>query len=261
MEWNGSPPWMADLKRNDQAKDCVVWGTLFARKHKTKEVMQFAFKDNALVLAMSTHFSGWEISPWRKRKRPAATSTSAKTARIPFGNQPMKMLQIPCLIDRYNNSMNGVDIGDQLRAEFESGRRIRRGGHQALTYLFLLEVVVTNAFLLQREGWPTASNIRCTDQTTFRMALVEELLTQYGQQVALQSLEASHIPKGTNASQAHTKVRREKRGWCAFCSSKRQNTVLSHTPVQSVVRKHSIQRGCLECNVALCQNCWDNWHA
>ena len=250
---------MIDLKRDDKAKDCVAWGTLYARKHKTKEIMQFAFKDNALVLAMSTHFSNW----WRERKRPASTSTSAKTARVPFGDQPLKMLQTSFLIDRYNHNMNGVDIGDQLRAEFTPDRRIRRGGHQALIYLFLLEVAITNTFLLQREGWPVASKLRCTNQTTFRMALVKELLTQYGQQVALYGSEASHIPTEINTGQVHkqVQVRRAKRGWCAFCSSKRQNTVLSHNPVRSVVRKHSVQKGCLECDVALCKNCWEGWHA
>ena len=199
---------MIDLKRDDKAKDCVAWGTLYARKHKTKEIMQFAFKDNALVLAMSTHFSGWVVSPWRERKRPASTSTSAKTARVPFGDQPLQMLQIPCLIDRYNHNMNGVDIGDQLRAEFTPDRRIRRGGHQALIYLFLLEVAITNTFLLQREGWPVASKLRCTNQTTFRMALVKELLTQYGQQVALYGSEASHIPTEIQARYIHRYIER-----------------------------------------------------
>jgi hypothetical protein len=192
---------MTDLKRKDQAKDFVAWGTLYARKHKSKEVMQFAFKDNALVLAMSTHFSGWEPSPWRMRKQPTSTSSSAKTARVPFGNESQKLLQIPYLIDRYNHSMNGIDIGDQLRAEFDSGRRTRRGGQQALINLFLLEVVVTNTYLLQREGWPSSSKARHTNQSRFRMALVKELLDQFGQQ--------KHV---CNTGQAHTKVHREKRG-------------------------------------------------
>jgi hypothetical protein len=129
---------MAELKVQDRSKDTVPWGTLYARKHKEKEVMQFAFKDNALVLALSTHFSGWEPSIWRLRRQPGKTSTSARTARAPFKGQPLKMLQIPCLIDAYNHHMNGVDNGDQLRAEFEPSRRIKRGGQQALIYLFLL---------------------------------------------------------------------------------------------------------------------------
>jgi len=48
--------------------------------------------------------------------------------------------------------MNSVNVGDQLRANSYSGRRIRRGGWQALCHLFLLEVVITNSFLLSTYG-------------------------------------------------------------------------------------------------------------
>ncbi|OAQ60891.1 transposase IS4 domain-containing protein [Pochonia chlamydosporia 170] len=216
---------MAELKTEDRSKDVVAWGTLYVRKHKTKDVMQFAFKDNALVLAISTRFTGFEPSIWRLRRRPGKTSTSAKTARVPFEGEPTKMLQIPRLIDEYNHHMNGVDSGDQLRAEFEPPRRIQRGGHQALMYMFLLEVAVTNSFLLQREGWPKTSRLRCKDQTAFRLALCKELLLQYGKQVALQNSQASCIPEAipiqnagpTSAVQAMDTVLRD----CAKLNSER----------------------------------------
>ena len=48
--------------------------------------------------------------------------------------------------------MNGVNIGDQIQANSYTGRRIRRGGWQALCHLFLLEVAITNSFLLSRYG-------------------------------------------------------------------------------------------------------------
>jgi hypothetical protein len=260
----------------------VAWGTLYARKHKEKEVMQFAFKDNALVLALSTHFSGWEPSTWRMCRQPGKTLTSARTARVPFNGQPLKMLQIPCLIDAYNHHMNGVDNGDQLRAEFDLSRRIKRGGQQALMYLFLLgiqlffyypyvsllannylEIAITNTFLLQREGWPTTSKLRCKDQTAFRLALCNEMLLHYGKQVALHNSGATCIPDAIhmrNACEMHSKVHRGKPGWCACCSSKRQKYVLGQVQTKEVVRKHRSRKGCLECDVPLCDNCWDIWH-
>ena len=44
--------------------------------------------------------------------------------------------------------MNGVDIRDQLRAVFEGSRLTKRGGHQALLYLFLLGMFVLFYFAL-----------------------------------------------------------------------------------------------------------------
>ena len=269
---------MSDLKVQDRSKDFVAWGTLYARKHKEKEVMQFAFKDNALVLALSTHFSGWELSTWRIRRQPGKTSTSARTARVPFNGQPLKMLQIPCLIDAYNHHMNGVDNGDQLRAEFEPSRRIKRGGQQALIYLFLLgmapspyfsfpansylEVAITNTFLLQREGWPTTSTVRCKHQTAFHLALCNEMLSHYGKQVALYNSGATCIPDAIpiqNAGEMHSKVHWGKLGWCACCSSRRQKFRLAQVETK-VVQKHRSRKGCLECGVPLCTDCWDIWH-
>lgn len=129
---------LASLKATDKSKDIVPWGTVYARKHKSAEVMQFGFKDNAFVLLLSTAYDGWEPPKEKLRRQPGKSSTSAKTARVPFQGQATRILEIPQIIDDYNHNMNGVDIGDQLRAEFQSGRRIQRGGQQALMYLFLL---------------------------------------------------------------------------------------------------------------------------
>jgi hypothetical protein len=48
----------------------------------------------------------------RIRKRPTSTSTSAKTARAPFGSLSRKKMVIPGLVDDYNHKMNGVDQAD-----------------------------------------------------------------------------------------------------------------------------------------------------
>jgi hypothetical protein len=257
---------MQEVRRQEKAKDSLPWGTFFAKKHKTQEVMQFAFKDNALVLAMSTHYSGWEPSPLQVRKRPTKTSTSAKTARAPFGERTETELPFPPLLNDYNFNMNGVDIGDQLRTQTATQRRSRRGGQQPLLR-FLLDVVLGNCFLLQREGWPSSSKLRCKSYSRFLQKLSTEIFTRYGEQVALYSAhygaEASHLPEAPRTLQrlTHTKVKRQKRAWCANCSSKRQNKILDRPDVLKVQRKHLASKGCLECDVALCKNCWESWHA
>jgi hypothetical protein len=82
----------------------------------------------------------------RNRKRPTATSTSAKTARKPFGDQPRKELPIPKLIDDYNHKMNSIDQADQLQ-EKPGTRRVRRGGWHAL-FLYIFNTTVVNSYLL-----------------------------------------------------------------------------------------------------------------
>jgi hypothetical protein len=81
------------------------------------------------------------------RKRPKATSTSAKTARKPFGDQVTKELEIPEPYYAYNHYMNGVDIADQLAASNSGKRRIRRGAWQALDQ-WLLVTVLVNTYLI-----------------------------------------------------------------------------------------------------------------
>lgn len=250
---------LTTLKIDDKSKDIIPWGTVYARKHKTKEVMQLGFKDNAFVLLLSTAFDGWETSVQKLRRQPAKSSTSAKTARVPFQGQATKMLEIPQLIDAYNHHMNGVDIGDQLRSEFQTERRIRRGGQQALLYLFLLEVAVTNTYLLQRYGWANP----ISNQSTFRKRLYFEIFELFGRQVALRNQKlATHL---STPDEIHTKIRLPKRGFCSFCSSKRRNIILNEQQLtKRPPQKHSVITGCHECGVALCSNskrdCWAGWH-
>lgn len=46
------------LKSTKKTRDNVPWGTVYARKHRDEDVMQFGFKDNAFVLLLSTAFDG-----------------------------------------------------------------------------------------------------------------------------------------------------------------------------------------------------------
>lgn len=241
------------IKASESKKDSVPWGTVYVRKHTSAEVMQFGFKDNAFVLALSTAYTGLEAPIVKTRHQPSKTSTCAKTARVPFAGQAVKELEIPIFIDTYNNHMNGVDIGDQLRANsYNTGRRTRRGGWQALCHLFLLEVAIINSFLLDRY-----SSQRRREAHTFRRQLYEQIFIKFGQ--------AKVAPQMPNTV-THTPVRRTKRGWCAYCSSTKRNTILgAERAGPDGRRKHLVFFGCNSCDVALCnentgRDCWLRWH-
>jgi hypothetical protein len=108
------------------------------------------------VLFLSTIASSNTIVV-RNRKRPSSTSTSAKTARKPFGSESRKDLPIPDFVDGYNHNMNHVDIADQLRSTNPGNRRIRRGGWHAL-WNFLFYVTIVNCHALS--DYKSASRFR-----------------------------------------------------------------------------------------------------
>ena len=74
------------------------------------------WKDQAFVLIMSSFISG-DKRVFRLRKRPKVTSSKAKTVRIPFSNQAIKVLSIPAIADGYNYHMGAVNEFDYLTAQ------------------------------------------------------------------------------------------------------------------------------------------------
>lgn len=135
-------------KQVDAKKDDIPWGTLYSKPTISNNVVQSAWKDNALVLFLSTtHETGPDQLVIRHRKRPATTSTSAKTARQAFGPDSEKDLPIPKFVDDYNHYMGYVDQADQLRASNPGLRRIKHGGWHAL-WNFIFNVTLVNSFLL-----------------------------------------------------------------------------------------------------------------
>jgi hypothetical protein len=67
-------------------------------------VAQIGWKDNAFALIMSTTMDGND-TVMKERKCLKKTSSKAKTARVPFGNLPKKVLLIPVVFDQYNFNM------------------------------------------------------------------------------------------------------------------------------------------------------------
>ncbi|KAF4343862.1 hypothetical protein FBEOM_2182, partial [Fusarium beomiforme] len=79
------------------------------------EVNQIAWKDNSLVLFLTSVFKGDELVK-RKRKRPNTMEARARPIQRFFGDEAVKDFNIPLVAAIYNDEMNHVDRGDQLRA-------------------------------------------------------------------------------------------------------------------------------------------------
>jgi hypothetical protein len=100
-----------------------------------------------VLFLLTTHKTRLDQLVIRHRKRPATTSTLAKTARQAFGPNPEKDLPIPKFVDDYNHYMGYVDQADQRQASNPGLRRIRRGGWHAV-WNFIFNVILVNSFLL-----------------------------------------------------------------------------------------------------------------
>ncbi|KAF7548562.1 hypothetical protein G7046_g8632 [Stylonectria norvegica] len=72
------------------------------------EVNQIAWKDNALVLMLSTVFKGDEFEV-KKRKKPNTEEPRARPIKAFFGDDPQKEFPVPSIGARYNDEMNAVD--------------------------------------------------------------------------------------------------------------------------------------------------------
>lgn len=136
----------AQMKAQDAKKDTIPWGTLHSEPSEDEDIQFVAWKDNALVLFMTTVAGELDLVE-KERKRPSETSTSAKTARVPFGNNPTALLGIPVLDEKYNHYMGAIDQGNQLKAGYTFQEIHRRGGHHSLI-TWLLETAVVNSYLL-----------------------------------------------------------------------------------------------------------------
>ena len=109
------------------------------------------------------------------RRRPAKTSTNARTSRAPFGDLTVKKLPIPDFIDLYNHFMNGVDVTDQLRCYYDT-QRVHLKIWKPLWH-FLLNTTLVNSYKIinTTELRPYAELRKHESHQRFRMNLIQKL--------------------------------------------------------------------------------------
>jgi hypothetical protein len=160
-------------KENDRkGKQLWPWGQLRSWPTPDNKVNQIAWKDNSLVLFLSTVFTGLETII-KKRKRPNSSAPYSRSIKQKFGPYSVLQLCLPSIAAQYNDYMNGVDRADQLRANQEAGHRERRGPARALSWSFLLQIAIANSFILQLKGNPRWEPYR--SQSQWQQALVNDI--------------------------------------------------------------------------------------
>jgi hypothetical protein len=211
------------------------------------------------VLLLSTVYDGTEFET-RIRKRPTTTQARAQAIKYYFGDEAVKEAPVLSAAAAYNDHMNAVDRGDQLRQQAGLEHRICKGPWRALAWGFLLETALNNSFLLQKNGQPNWKPLRTLRE--WREQISHDLLSQYGQKASLR--QKNHTGDTNTPVSQHNRVRRKSPGRCAACRG-----VHWHEPARRAFGEVSGNRrvpqsrsGCEQCNVPLCNSpgCWDFYH-
>ena len=160
---------------------------------------------------------------------------------------------VPCpeSIILYNRWMGAVDYGDQLRGYYSCRTKSRK--FYKYIYYFLLDVTITNSFILYKNFHP---NPRYRTIREFRLQLARELIGDYCSRRrsgcrggAIVPLQLQHFPITVPSESG---PRKTKRGRCTRCSQHNKRT--------------DSQWFCDECGVWLCHNgdttsdCFYLWH-
>lgn len=253
----------SDKKKEDAKKDQIPWGTLYAEASVNGDIQYVAWKDNALVLFMTT--VGGELDfVERERKRPSETSTSAKTSRKPFGDNATKVLGIPVLDDKYNHQMGAVDQGNQLKAGYTLQGIHRRGGHHSLV-TWLLETALVNSYLLSYYS-PVEEKERFTEHKAFREAVIAQCF-DLGRSRPKKRKSPTYTPDKPSFEvpvEEHKLVHRSKITECAICKRGVKRVAFSELSgnKRGCEKRKRTSYGCGECNTPLCKEglCFRRFH-
>ncbi|KAJ0126279.1 hypothetical protein HZ326_30614 [Fusarium oxysporum f. sp. albedinis] len=230
------------LKKADKAgKSGFQFNEIKVIPTADNQVNQIAWKDNALVLLLSTVFTGEERCD-RWRKRPSTKTLMARPIQRFFSGEPVKLISIPTIAASYNDEMNHVDRGDQRRSYLGYDHPIRRGAWQAIAWTFLLDV----------RKW----------RESIYNAVFQAL---HPQSRPRQTFRAGD--EFTPVAQ-HKHIRRGKKSDCLACKglqlgqSRSKSTRRPLAPVSNNKRRRQSIWGCEQCDVAICnsRDCWYFYH-
>jgi hypothetical protein len=186
---SGIVPELAELKLKYGQR--VGWGRRFIKATDYKRIVQFAWKDTAIVLFQSTVGNPSDLIQ-RPRKRPSNGGTKTELDEV-WGDSFVKDLEIPILIDHYNHRMNAVDLMDQIRSYYSTQRRTSRTWRPLFTFLF--EASLSNTWRIA-ESLQYTQSIRASGHRKFRKRLSQALMASNRRIRALRkSKKASLVQK------------------------------------------------------------------
>ncbi|KAI8648825.1 DDE-Tnp-1-7 domain-containing protein [Fusarium sp. Ph1] len=274
-----------DKNDDGKVKKMYEFNAVKAIPTPDNQVNQIAWKDTKLVLFLSTVFTGADDERViRQRKKPSSKKSEAKPIRRFFRNEAVEMINIPTVAAAYNDEMNHVDRGDQLRSYYKYDHALRRGPWQALAWTFLLDVALVNSYVAQLHGQPKWK--RYTNHRQWRECIYNELFNAYGHDSQARQLYRAGDERDLQDAELQRKhvdreinfINRHAKSDCLACQGCRQGQLRTNasewsplTEVSGNQEKTERKRpkvrsqttfGCRICDVAICQSkyCWDFYH-
>jgi hypothetical protein len=244
-----------------------------------RDFLMMRWVDNDVVDMVTTAHNGLEMVP-KFRKRPRENQINRKHVREVWGAQPVKEIDIPVVIDDYNNCiMGGVDKAYQLISGYKPTLRCRRIWMPM--WLHCLDVCRVNAYIIAKEkkvvktqkdfvlDWIIALNHRAKFiETTRTRKAVAELISpvinqnQGKPKKARMSHTKPSLPsyRFSGKPEDHVAVIAKKQLSCTYCRyacavAKLEGTSLVPPPVSRTLKK------CLICGDHLCTQHFDLFHA
>jgi hypothetical protein len=154
------------------------------------------------------------------RKKPSETSTSAKTTRVPFGDQPTAVLEIPAFDDKYNHNIGAIDKGNKLKAVYSMQYYHRRGGHHSII-TWLLETTLVNAYLFSFHS-PVEGYLKYTIHSSFNQLIINKCFeisrsSREKRRASSSLLDLADLSRPMRPMEDHLLIYRSHKGKCIIC--------------------------------------------
>jgi hypothetical protein len=209
----------------------------------------------------------------RDRKRPKTTSLKAKTSRVPFGNNPCKVLPIPKVYNEYNFNMLQVDQFDHMASQNDGLRPVRRGGYQSIEHWLLRSVLINTYLLALHSDVAEPCQVKFRSQKEFRINIIEALLQKAKSSYISKKRTISYISTEADDTPAfqHTQVLVKVQKDCVCCKrirlggrpQKRIALAQIAANKKRLSKRTSTVYHCLQYDVAICKKngCWKRYYS
>lgn len=195
------------------------------------------------------------FTKWHDKRDVSFLSTNcsplAPDVHIQRNNQSVSK---PAVVDQYNKNMGGVDLADQLRKYYSVGRTSYRW--YRYIFWFIVDVSICNAFILYNH-YRVSQGQGKVKQLAFRTNLAKQLIAGFSSTVSVphsakrRRIEDLSNEPGNSGKHFIVKIDGRKKE-CVYCKM-----VGNKTPKGRAVESSF---KCIQCSVALCKTCFNNYH-